>query len=91
MNLQLVTAPSLAGEAGVLQLQALQKDMARALANNDIDRVRQLDHTCAALLDKLVEANRDNRMLLTLALTDLKQVYANLINECQLRVTQACR
>ena len=90
MSLQLVAAPSLQGEAGLQQLRALQQAMADALAESDFCRVRQLDATCATVLSKLMDVNRDNRPLLVDALSDLKAVYTNLIHACEVQAKAAC-
>ncbi len=82
-----VATPSLLGEKGILQLRQLQKEMATALGACDYARVRQLDVTCAVLIDKLIAANQDDsrcgKNTLIQALCDLKGVYANLIGQCQ--------
>lgn len=82
-----IQAPSLQGEQGLAQLRQLQKEMAKALGQCDFQRVRQLDGTCAVVIDKLIAANRnDGRLgqaILLRALSDLKGVYANLIRECE--------
>lgn len=91
MSLHLVAAPCLRGEAGVEQLRLLQGDMAAALAQCDYQRVRQLDDACARLIDKLIDANRDNRELMLAALVDLKGLYAQLLSACRQQGLEACR
>ena len=91
MSLHVVADPCLLGEAGVEQLRLLQADMVAALAHSDYLRVRQLDDACARLIEKLIEANRDNRALMVAALVDLKGVYAQLLSACQRQQTlEAC-
>lgn len=82
MGLQLVDAPTLAGDAGIAQLKQLQRDMYLALARKDYIRVRQLDKTCATVLDGLLSANGDNSAILVEALADLKDVYRQMLTEC---------
>lgn len=44
--------------------------------------MRQLDKTCAVVLDGLLSENRDNKALLVEALADLKAVYRQMLIEC---------
>lgn len=82
MSLQVVEAPSLSGPCGIAQLKQLQADMFQSLARGDYVRVRQLDKTCAVVLDGLLSENRDNKALLVEALADLKAVYRQMLIEC---------
>jgi hypothetical protein len=84
------SAPSLAGEGGVAQLQQLQADMRAALGAGDYRRVRQLDDTCTLVLDRLIEINRQQPGALLQAMLDLKQMYADLLTECQTRPARVC-
>ncbi|MDO3382602.1 hypothetical protein [Gilvimarinus algae] len=90
MSLSLVEADSLAGPGGFEQLRQLQTDMSRALAVGDYTRVRQLDETCAVLLDKLIAANRENRSILLESMMDLKALYAQMIQESERLARAAC-
>lgn len=78
-----VPPSTLSGREGVRQLRELQGDMAGALARRDFARVRQLDQTAAVVVDKLIEANGDDRQLLRDAMLDLKSVYADMIAQCR--------
>ncbi|MBU2887244.1 hypothetical protein KO507_15870 [Gilvimarinus agarilyticus] len=82
MSLQLIDRPSLQGPLGVEQLQQVQADMYRALARGDYHRVRQLDDTCAVVLDALVSANGTDKATLLDAMRDLKAVYRQMLQEC---------
>ncbi|MDO3385068.1 hypothetical protein QWI17_04345 [Gilvimarinus sp. SDUM040013] len=82
MEFYLVGTPTLAGSSGLEQLKQLQGDMYRALAEQDYARVRQLDETCATVVDGLMSANSDNTAILVEALLDLKSVYRQMLTEC---------
>lgn len=82
MSLRVIEAASLAGPEGIGQLRQLQSDMRHALAVRDYSRVRQLDKTCAVVLDAVIAANQSNRAILLEALTDLKDVYRQMLAEC---------
>lgn len=82
MSLAVVAPDSLKGQAGINALQQLQREMAQALASANFARVRQLDATCATLLNKVCHENRNNKALLREALLDVKSVYARLLSEC---------
>lgn len=88
LALAIVKPADLTGQRGVAALAQLKRDMSAALAEGDFDRVKQLDHTFACVLDKLTHANRDNRSFLLNALLDVKQHYAQLLGECE-RVARA--
>ena len=83
MSLAIVECTDLSGHSGAEALAQLKQDMAGALAEGDFDRVKQLDHTFACILDKLSSANRDNRAFLLKALIDVKQHYSQLLRECE--------
>jgi ABC-type transporter Mla MlaB component len=85
MRLVTPAASSLAGEVGVAQLHQLQSDMRKAMSEADYTRVRQLDTTCAVVLDKLIELNRDQPGALLRAMGDIKQLYADLLGDCESR------
>lgn len=86
MQLRLVTPASYAGEAGLLHVRQLQKDLNKALAEENWSQVRRLDQACAVLIDKVIEANQENKQALAAALGELKGVYANLIVQCKREV-----
>jgi len=87
MKLQLVPEPDYVGEAGVKALRAMQVALTRALQEEDWERVRHLDRICTALTDKVIEANRHDKVMLIRALSELKGVYAGLIAQCGQEVT----
>gem|GEM_PF-5887119 len=87
--MRLVSTPSLTAEGGMAQLQQLQADMRSALARGDYSRVRQLDDTCTVVLDKLIELNRERPGALLQAMADVKQMYADLLYQCQ-TLAQVC-
>ncbi|WP_049721818.1 hypothetical protein [Gilvimarinus polysaccharolyticus] len=89
-NLTSTQPPSLAGEGGVSQLHQLQADMRDALSRCDYARVRQLDNTCAVMLDKLIALNNQRPGALLQMMQDVKQLYADLLSECQMRPAQVC-
>lgn len=86
MQLHLVEAPSYVGNYGVLQVRHLQNALHDALAAEDWNQVRRLDQICAALIDKVIDANNDDSKVLALALNELKGVYASLIVQCKREV-----
>ena len=90
MRLVATSAPSLKGEGGIAQLRQLQAEMRDALSSGDYSRVRQLDDTCTVVLDKLIELNRQQPGALLQAMLDVKQMYAELISQCQTRPAQVC-
>ncbi len=85
-HLALVAAPDYRGEAGVALLRSLQHSLAQALQQGDWDRVRQLDQVCMQVADRVIEANRQNQQGLVSILSELKDVYAGLIAQCQQEV-----
>jgi len=86
MSLQLVATPSYEGEAGILAMRCLQRELTAALQADDWDRVRRLDSICVLLIEKVIAANRDDKTTLVLALSELKGVYAGMIAQCQREV-----
>ncbi len=86
MSLQLVTTPSYQGEAGVLAMRSLQRELTLALQADDWDKVRRLDSICVLLIEKVIAANRDDKSTLVMALSELKGVYAGMIAQCQREV-----
>jgi len=86
MRLQLVERVEYAGNSGVLQVRALQDALNTALEHEDWAMVRRLDQSCAALIDKVIAANKDDTRTLLQALSELKDVYASLIVECKREV-----
>lgn len=88
--MKLLEAPSLAGAAGIAQLQQLQGDMREALSLGNYTRVRQLDDTCTVVLDKLIRLHREQPGALLQIMLDLKQMYAELLRECNARPAQVC-
>jgi flagellar protein FliT len=83
MALQLVSEPDYRGASGLVLLRELQRDITAALHAEDWLRVRELDRSCASLVERLIAANPDDLSILVLALSELKGVYANLIQRCQ--------
>ena len=86
MSLQLVGDLNYNGMDGVLHMRRLQKDLAVALGQEDWSKVRRLDQACVVLIDKVVAANKGDNGALVLALSELKDVYAGLIMQCQCEV-----
>ncbi|RYY75763.1 MAG: hypothetical protein EOO52_09210 [Gammaproteobacteria bacterium] len=69
-----------------MHVRQLQKDLNKALAEENWSQVRRLDQACAVLIDKVIEANQENKQALAAALGELKGVYANLIVQCKREV-----
>jgi flagellar protein FliT len=86
MQLQLVKSISYAGEAGLLHVRCLQAEMNRALAEENWNQMRRLDQACVMLMDKLIDANQDDKSVLACALDELKTMYAYLIVQCNREV-----
>lgn len=86
MAIQAVAAPDYRGQAGVVAMRSLQRDLTRALQDEDWGKVRQLDRVCVLLIDRVIAANKDDKSALVLALSELKGVYAGLIAQCQQEV-----
>lgn len=86
MQLHLVESVNYSGQAGVLQVRGLQNAFNKALAAEDWNQVRKLDQTCAALIDKVIDANGQDTAAIALALNELKGVYASLIVQCKREV-----
>ncbi|WP_020209459.1 hypothetical protein [Gilvimarinus chinensis] len=82
MSLVVARPESLQGQAGVNALQQLKEDMTLALACENYTRLRQLDHTCMILIDKVCHENRHNKILIRETLLDIKSTYATLIDAC---------
>lgn len=87
MTVQLVAEPSYEGANGLSLLRQVQQDLFDALAAENWQRVRELDRTCAALVERVIAANRAEPSMLVGALRELKGVYASLIQQCQLEVS----
>jgi flagellar protein FliT len=87
MNMHLVPDPVYHGEAGIHAMRGIQRELAKALQQEEWDKVRHLDRICALLIDRVVAANRDDKTTLVRALAELKGVYAGLIAQCQREVT----
>ncbi len=87
MSIQLVPNPDYCGEAGICAMRALQRELSKALQQEDWEKVRHLDRICVLLIDRVISANRDDKSTLVRALSELKGVYAGLIAECQREVT----
>lgn len=88
MALAPVPRPDYRGEAGVAQVRQLRRELILALKREDWGRVRELDRACAGLVDRVVDANRDDGTALVRALSELKGVYASLIDRCHREVLQ---
>jgi hypothetical protein len=86
MSIAIVSRPDYKGDAGVQQVRNLQQALVVALKQQDWIAVQRLDRSCAALIDKVVAANRCDGATLVLALSELKGVYSNLIDGCQEKV-----
>jgi hypothetical protein len=87
MALSLVDDPDYAGSAGIKYIEQLQQSLQRALAQENWVEVQRLDKVCAALIDKVVAASREEETgELVIALSQLKDVYRHLIYGCQAKV-----
>ena len=86
MSLHLVQPVDYSGQSGVMQVRHLQQALSDALLVEDWNQVRKLDQTCAALIDKVIDANQDDASALARALNELKGVYASLIVQCKREV-----
>ncbi len=83
MSLQLVPEPEYGGPEGLLQLQYLQEAMLEAFALQDWQTLQHLDRIAGQLVDRVVDANRqDYALALLQALTRLKHLYAHLLRDC---------
>lgn len=91
MSLQIVESASYAGTDGVMHVRNLQQALTAALYKEDWARIRQLDQTCAVLIEKVISANKDDRNALVLALSELKGVYSRLILKSQHEVASIAR
>lgn len=87
MSLRLVAMPDYSGTQGLAQLRHMQRALIRAQGAEEWARVRDLDRACAHLVEKVVAANRHDQSILVQALSELKGVYANLIDRCQKEVS----
>jgi hypothetical protein len=86
MSIAIVSRPDYKGDAGVQQVRNLQQALVVALKQQDWIAVKRQHRSCAALIDKVVAANRCDGATLVLALSELKGVYSNLIDGCQEKV-----
>lgn len=87
MSLHLVAEPDYTGAEGLAQLRELQRALISAQNAEDWVRVRELDRACAHLVEKVIAANRSDPSTLVQALSELKGVYASLIDRCQREVS----
>ncbi|MAN50821.1 MULTISPECIES: hypothetical protein [unclassified Marinimicrobium] len=83
MALSAVPNPDYHGEAGVEQVRQLRNELVQALRAEDWWTVRELDRACAGLVERVIAANGGDGTALVRALSELKGVYANLIEQCQ--------
>lgn len=84
MAVTLVPDPDYRGLQGVAQLRSLQREMMSALQKGDWMKLRRLDQSCPAIVEKVIEANRHQGQAgLITALKDLKTVYATVIDTCR--------
>ncbi len=88
MALHAVPNPDYRGDAGLDQIAELRRELIKALRAEDWPRVRELDRACAGLVERVIAANRDNGSALVSALSELKGVYANLIDRCHQEVLE---
>ncbi len=72
--------------AGVLQVRNLRRDLSLALEREDWLMVSRLDRACVVLVDNVIAASKDDSNALILALSELKEVYAGLLIECNHKV-----
>ncbi|WP_347330263.1 hypothetical protein [Marinimicrobium locisalis] len=86
MALQAVPTPDYQGDAGLGQIAELRRELVKALRAEDWPRVRELDRACAGLVERVIAANREDRSALVRVLSELKGVYANLIDRCHQEV-----
>ncbi|WP_341939226.1 hypothetical protein [Marinimicrobium sp. C2-29] len=86
MALVSVPGPDYRGDAGVAQVRELQRELVGALRREDWSRVRELDRACAGLVERVIDANQQDGAALVRALSELKGVYANLIDRCHREV-----
>lgn len=83
MSLALVPEPDYAGAGGIEQIDSLRRQLRAALRGEDWQRVRELDRSCAALVDRVLNAHCGDSAALARELTELKSLYAELIDRCQ--------
>ena len=88
MRLSLVPTPAYQGQEGIEQLREVRNDLIKALRDGDWPRVRELDRACGALVDRVLQAELDDKDALVETLSDLKGVYFSLIERCQDEVTR---
>ena len=86
MHLHLVESVNYTGPAGLLQVRGLQQELNAALAAKDWDTVRRLDRSCAAVVHKVISANKGDSKAIVNALSELKEVYASLLVQCKREV-----
>lgn len=84
MAVTLVADPDYRGVHGVNQLREVKREMTAALHSGDWMALRRLDRSCAILVEKVIQANREHSHEdLVGALKELKAVYATLIHNCR--------
>lgn len=88
MSLVAVPDPDYRGGEGVQQIHGLRRELVDALRAGDWPRVRELDRACAGLVDRVVAANSGEARALAEALTELKRVYAELLDSCHHEVAR---
>lgn len=86
MSLQVMADIDYTGSAGIQQIMDMQQALIAALAEQNWLEVRRLDQACAALVDKVIAANRANTQALLPALNTLKKVYLHMLSGCQQKV-----
>jgi flagellar protein FliT len=86
MRLRLVEPVKYSGQAGVLQVRCLERELNKALRAEDWERVRRLDQSCSLVIDRVIHANESNSEAIAEALNELKGVYASLIAQCKREV-----
>src|SRR5690625_7703455 len=83
MTVQLVAEPDYRGRNGISLLRQVQRDIIEALHAENWQRVRELDQTCAALVERMIAANLTDPSTLVSDLSEKKGVYAYINCQCQ--------
>jgi flagellar protein FliT len=82
VTLRLVESVDYKGASGIAQLHFLKDELKAAFTQENWQQVRVLDQACMALLQKINASDASDKVVLILALRELKNIYATLVVQC---------
>ena len=83
MSIKLVTTTDYTGTSGIAILGALQAELSEALKQEDWRRVRHLDAICALVIERVIDANRADKVSVHFPKTPSKLMHRTAVNILQ--------